>query len=830
MPDGEISADFWALLESGDYILFAGAGVGVEAGIPDWGESLRLLAQRLAPHAQSYAGLMFEEANKDRYLEAADLLYLAPISPTTRAELLQAVYGAAPTATRRLKQLVSARCQGIVTTNFDRSLDIAATAARVDLVRYTEHAEDLAHARVATAPYLLRLHGRIEVPETLALADRHFRALAQNEAYAEFFRSLFLNRNVIFFGYSFRDPILRTLIRAIGKAVHSVFRRRAFALMASPVSEDLRTSLRDVHVDVIEYSDANGHDAGWQMFTRAREAGAPTQPEIYETEALRSQLASVYTRAKARHFSADRARVLSGLMLPVLASLCADRETPVLVELFLTAVEEKLALPASLGRESLMEALRLLEHDGVISLVDESLHVRLLPNMDAFERDADRLLSGIVHRASVRTGSAVPKVLLPRVREAIVFVLTLDGLHVAHSLIRGTPLDRHRLRSVIDLALAHVASFDPPMKALLAEMIEQLMSRPDRDEERVLANISVVVFATAVLLGDPVLAQTAHRRLERGAYVDASVLLPWVCEGHPLHEPYANLMAAFGRGRVHVLSGYLNEMVSHRNLAKEAMGRALRNDADLVKYAGLFELHNINTFIAGFAAKRADGFAGNFNEYLATYTPFETDDAAARFLEKRGVVIERAQVRSSSSVYGELRAALKDLGKQRDVVVIEHDARQLEALARSDARDVVFITADRALISAASHTSLARVVGRMLLPQQAVYLSEFLSKGRGGFEGIVRAMWTQGDDVAVKVRRFYTDRILREYEFALVSEIPAVVAAMLAELEKSGVDLASEVIRGEGEGERLKVFAMLDRFEPRFYEQLAQAKMRVGIA
>lgn len=828
MSEFTIPKDLSALLDSGDYVLFAGAGVGVEAGIPDWGTALSLLAQRLADSAPSHAGLMFEEAKNGRYLEAAEILYLAPISDATRAVLLQEVFGMAPRITRRLKLLASTRCQGIVTTNFDRSLELAVNQANVDLVHYTEGPSDLANARVSNVPYLIRLHGRIEVPDSLVLAHRHFNALPGNEPYVEFFRQLFLNRNLVFFGFSFRNPILSVLIRKMAKAVRSVFRRRAFALLPDTPPDELRDTLLEAHIDVVAYPSVDDHRAAWDLFAINRGSEPAPRPDLYETETLRSELASVYARVKAREFSADRARVLSGLMVPILVGMPANED--VSLDMFATIVEEKLALPAGLGRQPLFDALRLLEQDGVIRVKGSAFSIGALPSLDALEVDANRLLSGIVHRNAVRSSAQIPEGVLPRVRDAIVFALTLDGLHLAHSMIRRAPLDRVRLRSVIDLAVKHASIGESTIASLVADLMEQLMKQPDPEEERVLANVSVVVFATALLLGDPAAAQHAAAQFEAGAFVDASVVLPWISEGHPLQRAYDAILSSFGSGRIRILDGYLNELVNHRRLAIQAMKEGLDDDGDLRRYVGLFELHNINTFIGGFAAIRAAGFVGGFNEYLATYAPFDTDAAAGRFLQRKGLLIEKSPPRGPKSVYSELRGALRDAGRIRQDVVVEHDARQLEVLARTPAEGMVFITADRALLAAASRTSLVNVVRRMFLPHQAAYLAQFAAKGQADFQGIVRAMWAQGDDVATKVRRFYTDRILKEYEFALAAEIPAVVNAMLAELEKAGIDLAGEVTKGEGETERLRVFTALDRFEPRFYEKLADAKRRAGIA
>ena len=146
---------------------------------------------------------------------------MAPITDATRYAIIQAVLNREPQVTRRLKLLVLTRCQGIVTTNFDGSLLKARAETRSSWVVYGEADQDLAAARVATHPFFVRLHGRIEVPEGMVFAERHYRALAERAQYDEFFRDLFLNRNLIFFGFSFVDPVISRLIADMSRAVRS---------------------------------------------------------------------------------------------------------------------------------------------------------------------------------------------------------------------------------------------------------------------------------------------------------------------------------------------------------------------------------------------------------------------------------------------------------------------------------------------------------------------------------------------------------------------------------------------------------------------------------
>ncbi len=75
-----IPAGLRVLLETGEFVLFLGAGVGIEAGLADWKSSLFQIADQVKPLQPMYSELIRAEAEAARFLQAAELLYLAPLT------------------------------------------------------------------------------------------------------------------------------------------------------------------------------------------------------------------------------------------------------------------------------------------------------------------------------------------------------------------------------------------------------------------------------------------------------------------------------------------------------------------------------------------------------------------------------------------------------------------------------------------------------------------------------------------------------------------------------------------------------------------------------
>ena len=814
------------LLDTGEFVLLLGAGIGMEAGFTGWKDSLLEVAAQLKPLAPNYAKLMVEDAKADRFLESAELLYLAPVTSHDRDRILRHVFDKEPNITRRLRLLTLTRCQGFVTTNFDRSLELAASEAKAPIVRFGESDQDLAAARVETRKFLVRLHGRIEVPESLVLAQRHYRTVPERDAYLGFFRELFVNRNLVFFGFSFADPVISQLIGDMTRAVRSVFRREAYALVAAAPPQ-LNESLRASGIVAVPYSPASAHDAAWRLLAVHREGESPVGTDRYEVEQVRSYLAAAYARAKGRRFRADQGRMLSALMMPVLSEHGSG--TVVDIDEFLAAVEERLALPRHFERFHLVESLKLLEGDGIVALRGASLVVGDIPQPKELAKDADRLARGLIARARIRFDAANLESQRPLLDQLIISVMALDGLHLAHTLIRRHPLDSGRLETIINEAIRRVR-IPERFVALTATTLIDLIVSPDAEEEQILGNIAAVVFGTALLLADPLQMDRVGNPFLKGAYVDASVLLPWLADGHPLSLAYASVLQSFKPGSVRVLSGYLNEIVNHRRLAREHCERGGFEDARKFKrYVNLFELHNINVYLGGYAGSLQHGGTETFDEYLQRVAPFKCETEVQRILEDRGLVVED-HVLQDYGLAGELKAALRERGKVRDDIVVAHDAAQMEVLR--DVKDpenrAYFITADRALVRSVGETSSRHVLPNVLLPQQVGFLARMASRNAAGLEAFSRTLWTVGENVADKVRRYYTNRVLREYEEGLVAEVDTILDALVGDLRNEGVSISEEDLRDpRSETARIEIFERLDRFEPRFFQYLEEARERV---
>lgn len=237
-------------------IPFVGAGVGVPYGLPAWTPLLRELGTRygIRPAIDAHLGAA-------RYEEAADALVERAGREVLNARLKH-LYGERALAGRRfegvVRTLVALARGPVVTTNFDRLLELAFEAAgRPFVERLSGTQSDLfAEALHTGARYLLKLHGDVLDTRnrvlTLAEYDAHYGGRTVETV--DFARSLpkmlevvFGTRVLLFVGCSLGPDRTRLLLRHVAAR---------------------RGDLAPQHFAVLEYPG----DAAW--VDRARELGA----------------------------------------------------------------------------------------------------------------------------------------------------------------------------------------------------------------------------------------------------------------------------------------------------------------------------------------------------------------------------------------------------------------------------------------------------------------------------------------------------------------------------------------------------------------------------
>jgi SIR2-like domain/HEAT repeats len=173
---------------------FIGAGVSVNAGVPAAADLAGLIAARASAEGVELAADASFAVVCAAVSEQLDHLRLQQITASIIDELeLQ------PTP---LQQLTVRAPLGVVaTTNFDRSLSLAAESAGLTpLVRTPQEAHALDTPQEGEV-VIVHLHGHVDEPAGMALPGASMDALANDETFKTVLRGLVIARAVVYLGY-----------------------------------------------------------------------------------------------------------------------------------------------------------------------------------------------------------------------------------------------------------------------------------------------------------------------------------------------------------------------------------------------------------------------------------------------------------------------------------------------------------------------------------------------------------------------------------------------------------------------------------------------------
>ncbi|WP_217922220.1 SIR2 family NAD-dependent protein deacylase [Miltoncostaea oceani] len=226
----ELAADALA----GRLVLFLGAGVGLGAGLPLWGELLDRLAAR--------AGITSDERDEMR----------RRLTPTDRALIIE----------RRLEEqgqrlgeavaveLGRTRCS--LTHQLLAGLPVR-EAATMNYDELFENAWRAAGRQPAVLPYeptadhdswLLKMHGTVTEPKDIVLTrDDYLRYAERRAALAGIVQALLITRRMLFVGFSLADENFHRIAHDVRQALGSVAEKSTFAttllLKDEPLLEEL---------------------------------------------------------------------------------------------------------------------------------------------------------------------------------------------------------------------------------------------------------------------------------------------------------------------------------------------------------------------------------------------------------------------------------------------------------------------------------------------------------------------------------------------------------------------------------------------------------------
>jgi predicted ATPase len=271
-------------------IPFVGAGFSMSAGLPDWSKLLRQMAtwckqKRIGEHL--LADVRHQVA-KGKLIEAAGILRKEMEDPEFFRFLQQTFRrpGLEPAENHRL--LVTIDFPFYLTTNYDGLIEGAYAAEKGRLLRMFTWQDTavLANALADETPYLLKMHGDLDRPESIIAGQGDYREILFNgSAFEAYFAGLLQTNSLLFLGYGLEDLDFDLRFDKF----HHVFKgygREHYALVSSDKSNAAeRRRYREWNISVIGYEKSAPHHPEVTEFlrvlrsaTRAQSGQRPRHP------------------------------------------------------------------------------------------------------------------------------------------------------------------------------------------------------------------------------------------------------------------------------------------------------------------------------------------------------------------------------------------------------------------------------------------------------------------------------------------------------------------------------------------------------------------------
>lgn len=250
--------------ENDRLVIFVGAGVSKNSGVPSWWELIKKFAAELdysrcdvckkktanCPRTDCKDRY---EYTKEEFLRIPEYYYQQDISENHANyfglihNTLHCDNGPNPID----DEIFSIFPRHIITTNYDPLLE---KSQSVNSLLYTVVARDSDLLAEANDRYIIKMHGDLEKPDTIVLKESDYIKYEQEHPLiSTFIKSLLVNHTFIFLGYSLNDNNLNLIIGWINyfRELHGVKKRPAnFWINSEPATpfEEARLENRNIYV------------------------------------------------------------------------------------------------------------------------------------------------------------------------------------------------------------------------------------------------------------------------------------------------------------------------------------------------------------------------------------------------------------------------------------------------------------------------------------------------------------------------------------------------------------------------------------------------------
>ncbi len=256
----QIPASLVDMVRQGKCVLFVGAGLSMQAGLPSWKGLMKSLVEAQTNLYDEQRRELEKLLSQEKYLELAEFCKSRNLSEYVRV-LEDKIKGANAQPTETHRKIFQTPFAAIVTTNYDKLLERAyglENPGKLANVRNHSEADALGKLLFNGGTFILKSHGDIDRPSTIVLTSKDYQKLIhENRAFASVFAAILLTRVVLFVGYSLNDPDFRLLLERPLRDFEGLVPSR-YALMTGMGRIESDVLMQTSGIQVIPYDNKDG--------------------------------------------------------------------------------------------------------------------------------------------------------------------------------------------------------------------------------------------------------------------------------------------------------------------------------------------------------------------------------------------------------------------------------------------------------------------------------------------------------------------------------------------------------------------------------------------
>jgi hypothetical protein len=836
----EVAEQIAMILNDGPCCLFAGAGVSARAGLPVWDRYLGLLADEADAYEPMIAGLMRKRITSNLLLEAAG--YFKSCADIPEGEKLKLISSPLKNYdAKALWPLCSLPFTLAATTNYDRALHDAFGRQRDNTPLCVELDDStFKEALFWKEFYIARIHGRVELPDSMILDNNDYAHLYSDDEYQDFLRSLLVQHRFIFVGFSFLDPAVSKVLQFL--KARRIFPKLHYAFLPTG-NQGLAEEMAAHNIRIFTYpAEGNDHAVLWDGIGEAainyqQALSSLCTPVTASFDTAKRLLATCYASASmGDEGGALRQLVVDGIVVSELSSGASQLETLVSkLRGYMALSEGEAGVLVDSSVFNLVKKGICMQDGNTIVLVDDR----------PATSPVQVLAEGVVARLRLREKFEIKETILSSVSNIVEEVIVLRGFDLGAEFSGASLRNEVDVFDTISMTIdRHLGNYWQDKKRALAEVFREMLRHPDKREEALLGELGRIAFGIEIVLQAGRSTMYALS-LPQIVYLDASVLLPAIVPGHPFRRVYLNAITKLqdaarssGGTIVQIADVFLDEVVNHRRKAIEFVKAGGLDDRETLQRRILFYgADRMNVFIGAYSRwtpAENEGKA-SFETFLAQEAPYESIGQLKGFLSKQGFKVAPTKPKDPADASRlaaferaldtgyDIEEALLDRRELKVSLLKKHEAAQLFSmhLDMEAGRRPILVTADTKLRRAVGLCSISSLKDSLISPQNLVQLVDLLIGIDVPPASLARLLWSvKAVDDAAMLKDYLLSRALPTYNEALLLKMNELLDSYVDQYLKQA-KLEKINLMATGTEESLKTSRFMDRVENEVFANMA---------